>query len=183
MIRSIGFPLNDGSSTSAQLYALSDEMFNSSTRLMCPFYMCTENAVERGSRSEITMYGMLTASFLQDNPNKLQALDMTFDVMAVMQQVRRCSGAAEFKVVPNTHGVASDYTSKDIRFLINLKEPNDITYVSFPFSEIFHYTAEEIIGQDLSKLCGPEADKELLMHMLEQARATRPLWVRDFVRE
>lgn len=174
MMRSVGLPLNDGSCVSAQFYSLSQETFNSNTRLMCPFYMCTENAMERGAKCEITKYGMLSASFRADEPTKLQSVEMTFDVMAIMQQLRRASGSDEFRVVPNTFRVAADASPHEARVIISAKEPHTIAHVSARWSEIFSYTSEEVIGKDPAILHGPETDKMRLTGMIQQVLSTRP---------
>lgn len=63
---------------------------------MCIFDMKTLNGVEVGCRCDLTIHGMLKAVF---SPyNKLIFLELTFDVMMFMQQLRRASGRGDFLV-------------------------------------------------------------------------------------
>lgn len=172
MIKSVGLPLNDGACVSAQYYSLNVETFSNSTRLMCPFYMCTENAVERGAKNEITKNGMLTARFRADEPSKLLSVEMTFDVMSFMQQLRRASASAEFRVVPNVYAVASEAT-QEVRLVVSAKD-NTITHVTSRWSECFGYTPTEAQGKSVSMLFGADTDKAKMATMVEQIRALRP---------
>lgn len=62
--------------------------------------MRTENAVECGARCEVFNHGMLRASFAPDN--RIEKLELVFDVMSFMQQLQRAVGDGEFRVIPNT---------------------------------------------------------------------------------
>ena len=125
LFKTVGNPCNDGFFCRAQFYSLNEETISSEDRIMCKWYMCTENAVERGADSEITKQGMLVAHFAPAPSNMLLRLDMNFDVMNFMQQLRRANGALEFQVVPNIFRVAVDMTHvADIRMLVHYSKEN-----------------------------------------------------------
>jgi hypothetical protein len=63
---------------------------------MCKWHMTTTNAVKKGSRYEITKNGMAKALFSTEN--KLVFVELAFDVMCFMQQLRRSSGKLDFLV-------------------------------------------------------------------------------------
>ena len=60
------------------------------------FDMKTTNAVDVGCRCDLAVHGMLKAVF--SAYNKLIFLELTFDVMMLMQQLRRASGRGDFLV-------------------------------------------------------------------------------------
>jgi hypothetical protein len=64
--------------------------------LICRWVMWTENAVDCGAMHECNKHGMLRARF--SSQNRLVRIEQLFDVMAFMQQLRRASGRADFKV-------------------------------------------------------------------------------------
>lgn len=56
----------------------------------------TINAVELGAKQEVQLDAMVTA--LYSPLNKLTHVEFTFDVISVMQQLRRASGQFDFHV-------------------------------------------------------------------------------------
>lgn len=63
---------------------------------MCKWHMGTANLVSCGGAFEVTKHGMLFATFSAEN--KLRHLELTFDVMSFMQQLRRTSERGAFQV-------------------------------------------------------------------------------------
>jgi hypothetical protein len=64
---------------------------------MCKWSITTENIVARGGLFEVTKEGMLVARF-SPGSNKLRSVDVSFDVMSYMQQLRRTSERTAFQV-------------------------------------------------------------------------------------
>jgi hypothetical protein len=71
--------------------------------LMCKYDMSTLNAVELGCRHEIQSHGMIKVRFTA--LNKIIHLEIMFDVMSFMQQLRRASGRSDFIVSRTGHFV------------------------------------------------------------------------------
>jgi hypothetical protein len=63
---------------------------------MCKWAITTENIVARGGLFEVAKEGMLVARF--GASNKLRSVDVSFDVMSYMQQLRRTSERTAFQV-------------------------------------------------------------------------------------
>lgn len=72
------------------------EMILNDNRLISKILLQSLNAVELGARYELKLHSMVKAIY---SPlNKLLSLDLTFDVMNLMQQLRRASGRHTFQV-------------------------------------------------------------------------------------
>lgn len=69
---------------------MSDDTF------MCKWHMGTLNLVSCGGAFEVSKHGMLFATFSTEN--KLRQLELSFDVMSFMQQLRRTSDRGSFQV-------------------------------------------------------------------------------------
>lgn len=63
---------------------------------MCKWELTTSNAVKHGCKMEISLRGMLKAIFSPHN--RLVCVEMIFDVMSYMQQLRRAAGKRDFAV-------------------------------------------------------------------------------------
>lgn len=62
--------------------------------------MKTENATECGAQCEVFSHGILRARFSPEN--RIEKLELVFDVMSFMQQLQRAMGGGGFRVIPNT---------------------------------------------------------------------------------
>eukprot|EP00638_Chattonella_subsalsa_P020194 CAMPEP_0117872960 /NCGR_PEP_ID=MMETSP0950-20121206/11410_1 /TAXON_ID=44440 /ORGANISM="Chattonella subsalsa, Strain CCMP2191" /LENGTH=696 /DNA_ID=CAMNT_0005725865 /DNA_START=34 /DNA_END=2124 /DNA_ORIENTATION=+ len=69
-------------------------------RIMANWTMKTKNAVSKGARAELELYGMLRCSFTKFN--KLLVVELIFDVYSMLEQLKKCSGAANVPQIPNT---------------------------------------------------------------------------------
>ncbi len=67
---------------------------------MCKWRLCTADLVARGAMFEVAKHGMLLAVFSPQN--KLRSLELSFDVMSFMQQLRRATVRTTFLVCPHT---------------------------------------------------------------------------------
>jgi hypothetical protein len=110
-----------------RFYVLNEETVCTGDRLMCRWFMRTENAVERGARFELTKHGMMLATF--SALNRLTSTEMTYDVMAFMQQLRRASNVADFSVVPNSMQLALEPVN-DARIVASSMAPFTVSYAS-----------------------------------------------------
>ncbi len=170
MLKSLGRHIHDGAHVTGQFYSLNEETLSGRDRLMCSFYMCTENAVERGTKSEITKYGMLVAKFTNMTPVKICSMEMVFDVMAIMQQLRRASASTDFQVVPNILRVATEPT-KEARIVTTCHAPWPIIHVSPKWCDIFGYSAEDVLGKHPQIVHGEETDREKVAEMMAEMEA------------
>jgi len=98
-------PKTTANATRVKLTAdVCDDVIWSEDTLMCKWKLCSENIVECGGQFEIQKQGMLLAQFNAEN--KLRSVDLTFDVMSFMQQLRRSIRAESFQVIPNIAYIA-----------------------------------------------------------------------------
>jgi hypothetical protein len=179
LFKTVGTPSNDGFFCRAQFYSLNEETISSGDRIMCKWYMCTENASERGAETELTKQGMLVAHFAPAPSNVLLRLEVNFDVMNFMQQLRRANGALEFQVVPNMFRVAVDMAHvADIRMLVHYSKEKPeqmlIHTVSKKWCETFGYSVEDIKDKTEAILHGGETDQFLLQQMMVELDCCRP---------
>lgn len=93
--------------------------------LMTSWDIVTTNAVQFGSRCELSVHGMLKVTF--SSYNKIIYVELSFDVMSVMQQIRRASNRNDFQVIPNTPALA----------LESCREPRVILEGSHPYNILF----------------------------------------------
>ena len=120
--------------------------------IMCRWYMKTENAMERGARQEVYKHGMIEAVFTPQN--KLLRLEMTFDVMSFMQQLKQASGLYSFPVVPNTPNIACMDDQSDCRMVVDVTAPYLITYVNQNWCSMLGYVASQVMNQSLTSFIG-----------------------------
>lgn len=77
-------------------YEVSQESIVAEDTLMCKWRISTENVAARGGLFDVTKQGMLLAVFTAED--KLHSLEVSFDVMAFMQQLRRAADRTVFQV-------------------------------------------------------------------------------------
>ena len=65
---------------------------------MCKWRLCTDDLVAQGAMFEVAKHGMLLAVFSPQN--KLRSLELSFDVMSFMQQLKRATVRTTFLVCP-----------------------------------------------------------------------------------
>lgn len=95
--------------------------------LMCKWDLSSSNAKSLGCNEELTLFGMLKA--ILTPYNKLVYLELIFDVMSFMQQLRRATGRNDFVVVPNTYPLAIE-NCMDARVITEAVAPYRIVYVN-----------------------------------------------------
>jgi len=103
--------------------------------------METSNAVSRGAKEEVCNHGMIYAKF--SSQNKIQYVEMVFDVWAVMHDLRVSSGLPDLPLVPNTLALAC-CNSSDIRVVVSAAHPHGLLYASTMWIEETGYTASDV---------------------------------------
>mmetsp|Transcript_31080 Transcript_31080/g.51952 ORF Transcript_31080/g.51952 Transcript_31080/m.51952 type:complete len:1213 (+) Transcript_31080:220-3858(+) len=130
---------------------MSDELF------MCKWQLTTTNAIDHGCRYEISKQGMMKVVFSEQN--RLSHLEMSFDVMSFMQQLRRASGNFEFLVIPNTPLLAQD-AGDTMRIVVDVEAPYAIKSASAKFLDLFKFRANKLKSQPLSVLFAKDAENQ-----------------------
>lgn len=171
MIQSITTNCDDGERTIVQYYTGPDESVMNDNTYMCKWHMTTTNAMRRGSRYEVTKNGMAKAIFSTNN--KLLFVELSFDVMSFMQQLRRSSGKFDFLVIPNTPSLAMEETF-EARMITEACSPHIITYVNQSFVELFGYIPDQVVGFTCSILQGKDTEKDKIDDLMKYVHKNLP---------
>lgn len=151
---------------------VTEEAVVAGNQMMARWVMTTTNAVLCGAKMEVTKQGMLCCKF--NSAHKIIGLELMFDVMAFMLQLKQAAGSDGFSVVPNT--VQTCQRSFDRPMVVTLAEPPyTIIQVNKLWTDMTGYTAEEVVGKaSCSILQSPDEDKKTLNHMMQEIRYKRP---------
>jgi PAS domain-containing protein len=142
-----------------------------SDHFMCKWFMRTQNATDLGARLEVHKSGMIEATYSQRN--KLVALDITFDVMGFMQQLRRATNRSDFQVIPNTVSTATEDITEP-RMIVEAQGPHQITFVNVAICNMFQYPLESFIGHQLGMLNGPDTRQASWEELLRIIQSGQP---------
>jgi PAS domain S-box-containing protein len=138
--------------------------------------MCTENATQFGSRLELSKQGMLCCKF--NSSHKIVSIEMMFDVMAFMLQLKQAAGSDSFAVVPNTVHTCQRSFSKPMAVAI-AEPPYTIVQVNKPWEEMTGFSSAEVVGKlSLNILHGPRTDSTAVEGLLQEIRFKRPVSIR-----
>eukprot|EP01035_Chromulina_nebulosa_P018341 gene18341-24032_t len=133
-----------------------NQMIVNDNQIMTKCNFSTVNAVQLGARYEINLSKIIKAIFSPSN--KLLSLEISYDVMSFMQQLRRCCSKHEFQVVPNTVGIAQERSS-EARIVIESFAPFLVTYVNKDWCDMYGYERDTIMYKScLSFLSHEETD-------------------------
>jgi PAS domain S-box-containing protein len=141
-------------------------------QVMARWAMTTLNAVDCGARMEVAKQGMLCCKF--NSAHKIIGVELMFDVMAFMLQLKQAAGSDSFSVIPNT--VQTCQRSFDKPMVMTLADaPYTIVQVNKLWEEMTGYTAAEVVGKSsCGILQGSEKDKKPLSEMMQEIRFKRP---------
>merc|ERR1712238_212076 len=79
---------------------VTEEAVVAGNQMMVRWVMQTLNATQYGARMEVYKQGMLCCRF--NSAHKIVGLELMFDVMALMLQLKQAAGSDTFSVIPNT---------------------------------------------------------------------------------
>lgn len=141
-------------------------------QLMARWIMTTTNAVECGAKLELSKQGMLCCKF--NSAHKIIGMELIFDVMAFMLQIKQAHGSDGFTVMPNT--VQTCQRSFDKPMVVTIAEPPyTIIQVNKLWTEMTGYTAEEVVRKHSCSLLQPShMDKKSLKGLMQELRHKRP---------
>jgi PAS domain S-box-containing protein len=141
-------------------------------QMMARWVMSTLNATQCGARTEVAKQGMLCAKF--NSAHKIIGLELMFDVMAFMLQLKQASGSELFSVVPNT--VQTCQRSFDLPMVMTLAErPYTVVQVNKLWEQMTGYTAEDVVGKASCRvLQGQDTDHQVVDSLMNEIRYKRP---------
>eukprot|EP00984_Skeletonema_dohrnii_P032894 scaffold27955_cov119-Skeletonema_dohrnii-CCMP3373.AAC.2 len=125
---------------------VTDETPIAGNQLMARWSMETLNAKQCGAHNELHQNGMLFCKF--NSSHKIVSLEMMFDVMAFMLQVKMAMGYDNFNdvVIPNTVQTCT----KEFYYpmvMTSADRPYTITKVNQRWEKLTGYKSEEVVGK------------------------------------
>ena len=156
-----------------QYTLVAEEAVVSGNQMMARWSMTTINARSLGSRREVSKMGMLCARF--SSAHKIVSLEIMFDVMAFMLQLKQGTNLQSFTVVPNTvqtcHGPFGDAA-----MVMTLAErPYTIVQVNSQWEKMTGWKAEDVVGKTSCKILhGEKTEKNALEDLMGSIRYKRP---------
>lgn len=151
---------------------VTEEAAVAGNQFMARWVMTTLNATQCGARMEVAKQGMLCCKF--NSAHKIIGLELMFDVMALMLQLKQAEGSDTFSVIPNT--VQTCQRSFDKPMVMTLaEEPYTIVQVNKLWEEMTGYKAEEVVGKASCRtLEGEETDPSAVEGLMNEVRFKRP---------
>jgi len=149
-----------------------EEAVAAGNQMMVRWKLSTTNLESLGAQNEVRKYGMLCARF--SSSHKIVAIEIMFDVMAFMLQLKQCSRNQEFTIVPNTLQTCQGFHS--IPMVITIAErPYTIIQVNRTWESLTGWMAEEVVGKASCKILhGPQTDMKALDDLMTEIRFKRP---------
>jgi PAS domain S-box-containing protein len=151
---------------------ITEEAVVAGNQMMARWKMSTVNAVQCGVKMEVSKQGMLCCRF--NSGHKITGLELMFDVMAFMLQLKQAAGTDTFSVIPNT--VQTCQRAFDKPVVMTLADPPfTIIQVNKEWERMTGYTAEEVVGKaNCGILQGSITDRKALDDMMHEIRFKRP---------
>ena len=153
---------------------VTDETPVAGNQLMARWSMETLNAKQCGAHNELHQNGMLFCKF--NSSHKIVSLEMMFDVMAFMLQVKMAMGYDNFNdvVIPNTVQTCT----KEFYYpmvMTSADRPYTITKVNERWEKLTGYKSEEVVGKSAcSILQGADTTHEELDVLMRPVLFKRP---------
>ena len=150
---------------------ISEEAVVAGNQIMARWVMTTTDAVQNGAKMEISKQGMLICRF--NGAHKIIGLEIMFDVMAFMLQLKQASGSEGFSVVPNT--VQTCQRSFDRPMVVTMADPPyTIIQVNDLWTNMTGYTSDEVVGKlSCSILQSADTNKSTIETMMNEIRCKR----------
>lgn len=151
---------------------VTEEAVVAGNQMMARWVMQTLNATQCGARMEVSKQGMLCCKF--NSAHKIVGLELMFDVMALMLQLKQAAGSDTFSVIPNT--VQTCQRSFDSPMVMILAdEPYTIVQVNKLWEDMSGYKAEEVVGRTSCRILeGEQTDANAVEVFMDEIRFKRP---------
>jgi PAS domain S-box-containing protein len=155
-----------------QYTLVTEETIVAGNQMMARWLMTTLNAVQLGAKNEVSKQGMLCCKF--NSSHKIIGLELMFDVMAFMLQLKQAAGSDGFAVVPNT--LQTCQRAFDKPMVLTLAEyPYTIIQVNDQWENLTGYTSAEVVGKvSCSVLQSNASDPAKIKALMQEVRLKRP---------
>jgi PAS domain S-box-containing protein len=152
---------------------IAEEAIISGSQMMARWNMTTTNAVALGAKREVKKMGMLCARF--NSVHKIVALELMFDVMAFMLQLKQNTGANALAVVPNTVQTCVGPFGNSPMVMTLADRPYTIVQVNSQWEEMTGWKAEDVVGKESCKILqGEKTEHKPVEDLMSSIRYQRP---------
>lgn len=129
---------------------IAEEAVVSGTQMMARWNMTTTNFTKLGAQREVKKMGMLCARF--NSAHKIVSLELMFDVMAFMLQLKQSAGASAFTVIPNTVQSCIGPFGNTPMVMTLAERPYTIVKVNEQWEQMTGWKAEDVVGKESCKI-------------------------------
>ena len=151
---------------------VTEEAVVAGNQMMARWVMSTLNATQCGARMEVAKQGMLCCKF--NSAHKIIGLELMFDVMALMLQLKQAAGSDTFSVIPNTVQTCQRSFDKPMVMML-AEEPYTIVQVNRLWEDMTGYKAEEVVGKASVRILeGEETEASAVEGLMNEIRFKRP---------
>jgi len=152
---------------------IAEEAVVSTNQMMARWSMNTVNAKVLGARTEVGKTGMLSVKF--NAAHKIVSIELMFDVMAFMLQLKQSVRSTVFAVVPNTVQTCQGPFG-DAGMVMTLAErPYTIVQVNRNWEKMTGWNAEDVVGKASCQIMqGPKTNKRDVAALMDAVRLKRP---------
>ncbi len=152
---------------------IAEEAVVSGSQMMARWSMSTTNFAKLGAKKEIRKMGMLCARF--NSAHKIVSLELMFDVMAFMLQLKQSAGASAFTVVPNTVQTCIGPFGNMPMVMTLADRPYTIVQVNEEWEKMTGYKAEDVVGKESCKILQSDGtEKKAVEDLMTSIHYQRP---------
>uniref|UniRef100_A0A7S3VGB4 PAS domain-containing protein n=1 Tax=Chaetoceros debilis TaxID=122233 RepID=A0A7S3VGB4_9STRA len=154
---------------------VAEEAVVSGNQMMARWSMSTTNAIKLGGKKEVKKMGMLCAKF--NSAHKIVSIELMFDVMAFMLQLKQSVGANAFTVIPNTVQTCTGSFGKTPMVLTLADRPYTIVQVNEGWENMTGWKAEDVVGKESCKILqGAQTDRSAIGEQMASICFQRPVF-------
>jgi PAS domain S-box-containing protein len=153
---------------------VTEEAVVAGNQMMARWVMSTTNAIQCGAKMEVYKQGMMCCRF--NSSHKIVGLELMFDVMAFMLQLKQAAGTGNFSVIPNTVQTCQRTFDKPV-LMCTADPPYTIVQVNSLWEEMSGYTADQVVNKASSGILqGANTDSNAVEEMMTELRYKRPAY-------
>ena len=154
---------------------VAEEAVVSGNQMMARWSMSTTNAIKLGGKKEVKKMGMLCAKF--NSAHKIVSIELMFDVMAFMLQLKQSVGANAFTIIPNTVQTCTGSFGKTPMVLTLADRPYTIVQVNEGWENMTGWKAEDVVGKESCKILqGAQTDRSAIGEQMSSICFQRPVF-------
>jgi PAS domain S-box len=152
---------------------IAEEAVVSGSQMMARWSLNTTNAIALGAKREVKKMGMLCARF--SSSHKIVSLELMFDVMAFMLQLKQSSGNRSFVIVPNTVQTCTGCFENYPMVMTLADRPYTIVQVNKEWEAMTGWAAEDVVGKQSCKILqGDDTEENAVKNLTSSILFQRP---------